>query len=320
MAWFRVEEGIGTKRWRLARAREIWMKVDVVFDAGAIIGESPTWVAAENALYWIDVKKPSLCRLDLDSNRHHSWSMPSDIGAFALASDLEGAIVALRDGIFDFQFASGALTLLAAAPFDRNLFRFNEGACDGAGRFWVGMMFDPLVPYDGTPLRSSLHCFTRDGGLCPEPDAAELHNGMAWSSDGQRFYLSHSHRREIFVFPFEIETGRLGQRKKFVHIQKNYGIPDGAAIDDQGGYWCALHGAGRLRRYTAEGVFDRDIPLPVSQPTMCAFGGRALDTLYVTSATDKLTGQQLLQEPLAGALLSLKPGERGIPRRPFIAD
>ena len=85
-------------------------------------------------------------------------------------------------------------------------------------------------------------------------------------------------------------------------------------MDTQGGYWCALHGAGRLRRYTADGAVDRDIMLPVSQPTMCAFGGDELDMLYVTSATDKLNAEQRRQQPLAGALLRLRPGERGIPR------
>ena len=83
---------------------------------------------------------------------------------------------------------------------------------------------------------------------------------------------------------------------------------------NRGGYWCALHGGGRLRRYTATGAADRDIELPVSQPTMCAFAGEGLDVLYVTSATDRLTPEQRRREPLAGALLRLRPGEKGIVR------
>jgi sugar lactone lactonase YvrE len=71
---------------------------------------------------------------------------------------------------------------------------------------------------------------------------------------------------------------------------------------------------GDWRRYTADGAVDRDIALPVSQPTMCAFAGEALDVMYVTSAADKLTPQQRRCEPLAGALLRIRPGERGIER------
>jgi len=243
--------------------------------------------------------------------------MPSDIGALALVSHPAGAVVALRHGIFRLEFDTGALTKLVDPPFDPTLFRFHEGACDSSGRFWIGIMFDPL---NGgcSPQKSSLHSFTLADGLRSEPDAAELHNGMAWSVDGHRFYLSHSNSREIFAYPIDPETGKLGSRAHFARVPENLGIPDGAAVDCEGGYWCALHGGGRLRRYTATGAVDRDIVLPVSQPTMCAFAEDAMDMLYVTTASDKLTADQRQHEPLAGALLRLRPGERGVPRSCFV--
>src|SRR6185312_10797480 len=232
--------------------------------------------------------------------------MPSDIGAFALASHPPGAVVALRYGIFRLEFDTSALSLLVDPPFDPNLFRFNEGACDTSGRFWIGVMFDPL-DQGCSAQKSSIHSFTLHDGLRSEPDAAELHNGMAWSADGLRFYLSHSNRREVFAFAFDPEIGKLSSRALFAQIPEALGIPDGAAVDSEGGYWCALHGGSRLRRYAANGAVDRDIVLPVSQPTMCAFAGETMDVLYVTSASDKLTTKQRQQEPLAGALLRLRP-------------
>ncbi len=289
------------------------MDIEVVLDIGATIGESPTWASAESALYWIDVKKPALYRYDPATGAQQSWPMPSDIGAFGLVSQPPGAVVALRQGIFRLDFASGSLTQLAPPPFDPALFRFNEGACDTAGRFWVGVMFDPLD--DTVPRQqSSLHSFTLRDGLRTEPDSAELHNGMAWSPDGRRFYLSHSYRHEVLVYAFDPASGRLGVSDLFAKIPDTLGLPDGAAVDSQGGYWCALHGGSRLRRYTATGAVDRDITLPVSQPTMCAFAGDALDVLYVTTASDNLSPEQRRAEPLAGALLRLRPGESGIVR------
>jgi sugar lactone lactonase YvrE len=283
------------------------MEIELVLEAGATIGESPTWDASERALYWIDVKKPALYRYDPASGHQQSWPMTSDIGAFALVSDPKGAVVALRHGIFRLDFATGSLTRLAPPPFDPTLFRFNEGACDAAGRFWVGVMFDPLDDA-ATPRESSLHSFTLADGLRREPDAAELHNGMAWRPDGRLFYLAHSRRQEVLAYAFDPTSGRLGPCDVFARIPKGDGLPDGAAVDTEGGYWCALHGGGRLRRYTARGAVDRDIALPVSQPTMCAFAGDALDTLYVTSASDQLAPEQRRREPLAGALLRLRPG------------
>lgn len=290
------------------------MEIELVLDLGATIGESPMWVPSEKTLYWIDVKKPALYRYDPLTGGQRAWPMPSDIGAFTLIPDLSGAVVALREGIYRLVFGSGLLTRLASPPFDPALFRFNEGACDSAGRFWVGVMFDPR---EGAPpaQKSSLHSFTLTGGLRPEPDAAELHNGMAWSADGRRFYLSHSSSQKIFVYAFDPESGALGTRDLFAQVPPSLGLPDGAAVDSEGGYWCALHGGGRLRRYTASGAVDRDIELPVSQPTMCSFAGEDLDVLYVTSAADKLTPEQRRREPLAGALLRLRPGVKGIARR-----
>ncbi len=290
------------------------MTIEAVVDAKATIGESPTWSAPEHALYWIDVKEPALFRYDPASGAQRSWAVTSDIGGFALLAGGSGAVVALRKGVFRLDFTSGSLTRLAPPPYDPALLRFNEGACDGTGRFWVGVMFDPLDKSAQPPQRSSLHSFTLDGGLRPEPDAAELHNGMAWSPDGRVFYLSHSNRREILAHEFDPANGRIGPRRRFAEIPEALGLPDGAAVDTEGGYWCALHGGGRLRRYRPDGSCDRDIELPVSQPTMCAFGGENLDELYVTSARDKLAPEQLEREPLAGALFRVRPGMRGIVR------
>ena len=145
------------------------MMIETVLDFRATIGESPTWVADERALYWIDVKAPALHRYCPDDESTRSWPMTSDIGGFALAGD-GGAVVALRQGLFRLDLDSGALRLLAPPPFDPALFRFNEGACDANGRFWIGVMFDPLK---GSPPAQPgrLHSFTFAEGLREEPDA-----------------------------------------------------------------------------------------------------------------------------------------------------
>ncbi|MDQ2893394.1 MAG: SMP-30/gluconolactonase/LRE family protein [Pseudomonadota bacterium] len=289
--------------------------IETLLAANATIGESPTWVAAEGALYWIDVKAPALHRYRPGDGATDSWLLTSDIGGFALTEDGD-AVVALREGLFRLELDSGALHLLVPPPFDPAVFRFNEGACDANGRFWIGVMFDPLE--GDPPVRpGKLHSFTLAGGLREEPDAAELHNGMAWSKDDATFFLSHSNQREIIAFDYNLDDGMLSNRRVFATVPKQLGIPDGAAIDSEGGYWCALHGGGKLRRFSADGTLDRDIDLPVSQPTMPAFAGEDLATLYVTSASDGMSAEQRSREPSAGALFRLDVGARGI-ARPFL--
>jgi sugar lactone lactonase YvrE len=287
--------------------------VETVLDAGATIGESPAWSADQRALFWIDIKKPALYRLDPQSGSQRCWLVTSDIGGFGLMADGVGAVVALRAGLFKLDFGSGALEQLAAAPYDQSLFRFNEAACDAAGRLWIGVMCDPV---DGKSRREEapLHSFTLANGLVEASDRSALHNGMGWRPDGKEFYLSHSYRQEILAFAYDPETVRLGEKRVFANLPQHLGIPDGAAVDSEGGYWCACHGGGRLRRFNADGTVDRDLMLPVSQPTMCAFGGEKLDELYITSARDKLTAEGLEKEPLAGAILRVRPGIRGMSR------
>ena len=292
------------------------MTIEIALDVRAKIGESPTWVVAEGALYWIDVKAPALHRYLPASGMTRTWILTSDIGGFAL---MEGgyALVALREGIYQLDLNTEALHQITPPPFDPKLFRFNEGACDPNGRFWIGVMFDPL---EGSPPEQPgrLHSFTLSGGLRGEPDAAELHNGMAWNAEGTTFFLSHSNSGEIIAFDYDVAGGLLSNRRVFATISKELGIPDGAAIDSDGGYWCALHGGGKLRRFNPDGSVDYDIDMPVAQPTMCAFAGVDLATLYITSASDKMSQKEKAEQPLAGALFSLSSGKRGVSRQAFV--
>jgi sugar lactone lactonase YvrE len=132
------------------------------------------------------------------------------------------------------------------------------------------------------------------------------------------FFLSHSYAREIIAFDYDMEGGRISNRRVFATIPKGLGIPDGAAIDSDGGYWCALHGGSKLRRFNSDGSVDRDIDMPVSQPTMCAFAGERLATLYITSASDNMSEREKAEQPLAGALLGVLPDREGISRQPFV--
>ncbi|MBV8913035.1 MAG: SMP-30/gluconolactonase/LRE family protein [Acetobacteraceae bacterium] len=290
-------------------------EIELLLRARATIAESLLWDPGAGVLYWADIKAPALYRLDPTSLEQRRWSLPADIGAFALL-DEGTALVALRTGLHALSLVSGSLELLAAAPFDPQRFRFNEGACDAAGRFWVGSMFDPVKETTGPHEPGPLNAWTAATGLVAQPDRGKCHNGMAWSPDGRTFYLAHSQDRVIYAFAFELETGRLGSRRVFARVSN--GVPDGAAVDEEGAYWCAMHGAGCLRRYAPDGSLLRSVPLPVSQPTMCAFGGPDLRTLFVSSASDHLSPEQHAREPLAGSLFRFDPGVRGLPK-PYLA-
>jgi sugar lactone lactonase YvrE len=289
-------------------------EVELLLDSRATIGESPTWYAPERALFWIDVKEPALHRLGSDGSTRR-WQLESDIGAFALLEGAGGALVALRSGIFSLNFRTSATRLLAQAPFDSRLFRFNEGICDAQGRFWVGVMFDPIPASRAeTSLKGLLHRFTFAQGLTAASDHSALHNGFAWSCRHDAFFWSHSKAGRIYRAPYDPTAGELGSPELFVDVQGGECVPDGAAMDEEGCYWCAIHGAGVLHRYDATGILVSQIRLPVSQPTMCAFVGANLDEMVVTSARENLSPAQLRREPHAGGVFRFQPGVRGVER------
>jgi L-arabinonolactonase len=281
--------------------------IDCILDAKAATGESPVWALEEGALYWIDIGAPALHRLDPATGATRRWDMPQAIGAFALMRGGR-ALVALRSGLSVLDLASGRLELRAAPPYDPAQCRFNDGRCDRSGRFWVGALRESGAGTVG------LYRFDA-GGLVEEAGGIGQANGVAFSPDGRLLYHADTKARTIYAYRFDRAQGGITDRRVFARTER--GKPDGAAIDEEGCYWSACHGAGLLARYRPDGTLDREIALPVSQPTMMAFGGARLDQLFVTSERRGLDAAQLAREPLAGGVFRLEPGVRGLPEPMF---
>ena len=141
----------------------------------------------------------------------------------------------------------------------------------------------------------------------------DIPNSTVFSPDDKLMYFADSPAKKIWVFDFDLEEGRVSNRREFVDCTADAGVPDGSAIDQDGCLWNANYGGSRIVRYTPTGKVDRVIPLPVTQPTCCTFGGPGLDTLYITTASQKLTPEQLALQPLAGGLFSVRTHTRGLP-------
>jgi sugar lactone lactonase YvrE len=282
--------------------------LELVVDARAFIGESLLWVPEEGLLYWADIKAPALYALEPVSGKNRRWEVPTELGGFAL--DGKGrALLALRNGLHWLTLETGLLEQIAPPPFDPRLIRFNESGCDSKGRFWVGTMTDPPAG-EATAQTGALYSFTSREGLRAHPDSARITNGMAWNDDETILYLSHSEERVVYQYSFDAAAGRLGTRREFIKIE-GPGVPDGAAIDENGYYWCAIHGEGRLHAYSPSGALAETLALPVSKPTMCCFAGEDLEWLYVSSARDGLDAAAMAKEPEAGGLFRIKTGQRG---------
>lgn len=275
-----------------------------VFDTPMQLGECPLWHADEAALYWIDIAGQAVHRLHPQSGAHRSWPLPSEPGCVAHCAG-GGLVLALRSGLVWLDTASGALTALAHAPYDPAKLRFNDGRCDASGRLWTGTIYEPR----DQPL-GSLFCIergmVRDGGK-----AVTVSNGVAFSPDQRTLYHADTTAHRITAYQFDAASGELGEGRLFHQFSTDKsagygGRPDGAAVDSEGAYWCAMYEGARILRLSPDGAILREVVLPLRCPTMVAFGGADLRTLYITSARHNRPAPELLQYPLSGCVLALR--------------
>lgn len=291
-------------------------EIRAAFSAPMQVGECPLWHPEERALYWIDIPGQAVHRLIPDSGAHASWPMPSEPGCIARCAS-GGLVVALRSGLILLDTISGALTPLVDAPYDRSKLRFNDGRCDAAGRLWTGTIYEPRDQQLG-----SLFCIER--GLIRDcAKAVTVSNGVAFSPDNRTLYHADTTAHRIMAYDFDVSDGSLGAGRLFKQFSTDKshhygGRPDGAAVDSEGAYWCAMFEGGRILRLSPAGDILREISLPVRCPTMVAFGGTDLRTLYITTARHNRPAAEVTQHPLSGCVLSLQVDVAGRPEAAYV--
>lgn len=287
------------------------MNVRCVVECKDELGESPVWSAAEAAMYWVDVSKPTLHRFDTRSGRHERWDMGKPVGSLVPRAK-GGFLVAFRSGLAFLDRAGGTLEPLALRGLELGDGRFNDGKCDPQGRFWVGTM----DRHRKNPI-GKIYRLDADLSLHPVGDDIIISNGPSWSPDGRAFYFNDSPRRVTYRYDYDARAGTIANRRPFASFEKLKGRPDGSTIDAEGGLWVAeVHGS-RVARFTPDGKLDRWIEVPCERPTSVCFGGPQLETLYITSSTLTLSPEELARQPLAGGLFAVEPGVRGVPEVPF---
>ncbi len=279
------------------------------------VGESPLWSPSEQALWWVDIHGQKLHRLDWASRGTRSWPVPERIGCIALHG-MGGLVAALQSGLFHLlPQEDGRLDAqpLAAFTHARPDMRGNDGRCDRAGRFFTGTMVGDTTL--GIPAGTLLRYDSR-GLSAPLISGLITPNGLAFSPDNRRMYLSDSHPDVQRIWVFDLDSdGTPLNRREWVDMRPLPGRPDGAAVDAEGGYWICGNDAGMVHRFTPDGRLDRSLAVPVSKPSMCAFAGPGLDWLVVTSIRPaRPVGQDA---DLAGAVFLLRPGVTGLAETPL---
>jgi sugar lactone lactonase YvrE len=253
--------------------------VDVAVRSNARLGEGPVWDPEGELLWRVDILEGRVLRSRIDGGSTLSWELPTLVGAVAPTAG-GGAVVACKEGFGRLSLGGDFEVKLRVLSPDH---RMNDAKCDKSGRMWAGSMQVRPAPGEGT-----LHRLDPDWQSHVVCEGLSLPNGIGWSPDCKLMYLADSLRRLIEVFDFDEDGGAVFKRRPFIQFDDAAGRPDGLCVDISGCLWVAMWGGSRVLRISPRGEILTKVPMPVTQPTSCAFGGRDLDVLFVTSAREGL--------------------------------
>jgi len=283
------------------------MEAQLFYKIEAELGEGPIWNHQSSTLYWVDIEGKFLHILDPSTGANISFPTPSRIGTVVPLDD-GSAILALQDGVYMFQKGTGEISLLSYIDSENTQTRLNDGKCDPAGRLWVGTMHMPQDKTDG-----NLYMVDSLGKVTLTLDSITISNGIVWSSDASTMYYIDTPTATIRAFDFSLSSGEITNERVVVNVDERDGYPDGMAIDEENKLWVGLWNGGAIARYDPKtGELMRKISVPAHNVTACAFGGRNLDSLFITTARTDMTPEELEKYPDAGSVFVVNPGVKGV--------
>lgn len=288
------------------------MTVDVrLFRAvESVVAESIFWDARTDELAWVDIEAGTFhrARLDgaVDGSDDRVVALPAPVSAVQPAAD-GGFVASLKDAVVELD-ADGAIRReVARVRHSHPDTRLNEGKVDPFGRFIVGSM-DGAGDPDAVVYAVS-----------PDGDVHELHrgftvtNGIEWSDAGDELYITDTAARVVYRTPYAPGITALGRLEPFLHGRTS----DGLARDTSGFFWNAVYGDAQVVRWTPEGLPRSALVIPAPNVTSVGFGGADLGTLFVGTARENMTAEQIAAAPLSGALFAVPGIAHGRPVHTF---
>ena len=281
-----------------------------IIPSHCVLGEGPLWDDAQGCLWFTDIQRSELLCWYHAARQLERIALPERLGSLALTDDPDRLLLALANGFALFTPASGRLDWLHRLDLGAHGLRLNDGRVDRQGRFWAGAMVEDDAR--ALPERASLYRLSPPGTAAPEVlrSGIGISNSICFSPDGHHAYFADSLTGRILRYP---TSGPLGDGTLFAQTDPG-SAPDGSDVDAAGRLWNAEWGGRRVTAYNPDGSIAGRLTLPVSQVTCVAFGGPALDLLFVTSASE---GLDRAAEPHAGDVLVFEGPFKGLPAERF---
>ena len=280
----------------------------VILDVKARLGEGAIWHPVDKKLYWVDIEGRFIHVYDPISKSDIKYDTLERIGTVVPVKS-GGVLLALENGIFHLDLESGQRKFIIDPEKDLPNNRFNDGKCDPLGNFWVGSM-----PLDEKEAVGSVYKISTDFSVQKMITGVTVSNGICWSLDCQTMYYIDSPTRKIVAYNFSENDASISNPKVVITVEEHLGFPDGMTIDSNGMLWVALWGGAAIGCWNPQtGELIESIQLPALNITSCAFGGENLNQLFITSARQGMSSEQLEKYPNSGDVFMMEMDVKGVP-------
>lgn len=285
---------------------------ELFIDSRCELGEGAFWHPFQDRLFWFDILNKTLFSATASGIMVDRFTFDTTVTAAGVI-DANTLAIASASGIYKLELATDTREILVPLETESLLNRSNDGRVGPSGSFWIGTM---ALNAPGTNASGGLYA-VRNGKVDKLLSDIHVPNATCFSPDGRTAYFTDSIKRVIRKVAIDRDTGLpVGQWQDFAKLDAPM-EPDGAVVDSAGYIWNAEWNGGRVTRYAPDGTIDRVVKLPVSRPTCPAFGGNDLKTLYITSARDGLSAEELAQQPHAGGVFAIRVDVPGMPENLF---
>ena len=294
-------------------------RAELYIDCKNHLGEGIIWSENQQILYWLDVPMPSkLFKLDIKDNKLSNFDMPEMITSMSVKKNGD-LLIASHHGINNFNFENKEFKKIISLEPDLPRNRCNDGASDANGRFWIGTMQNNISS-DAKDIElnensGNLYCIESDLSITKHESNIGVSNTFAWSPDNKKFYFTDTLTGIIFSYDFDLANATISNKTEFAKHERGY--PDGSTVDSEGCLWSCRWGGSSVIRFDPKGNPIDVIELPVENVTSCTFGGKNLQTLFITTARWGMSKEDVQKNPQAGGLFAIDLDIKGLPDNLF---
>ncbi|MGH7214390.1 MAG: SMP-30/gluconolactonase/LRE family protein [Tepidisphaeraceae bacterium] len=286
------------------------MQAELELDARAMLGEGAFWCDKTQRLYWVEITLGRIHIYDPVTRKDRVIDVSASAGMVGTVIPRAngGLVLAAQKGFMTLDPQTGKIETLVDPESDKPQTRFNDGACDAKGRFWAGTM-----TFKGDPGQGALYRLDPDHTVHKMVDKISISNGIAWNDDSTKMYYIDTAANSVDVFDYDLAAGTVRNRQTIIRFEKSDGWPDGMTNDAEGMLWvCHWAGSAVTRWDPRSGKRLQKIEVPTGLVTSPAFGGKEMDTLFLTTAREGMSEDALKNDPQAGGLFKCKPGVKGV--------